>query len=173
MKAMISTIDDHVKDAITTGGMPKLDKLFNLSKGSKEDAPLDGFVNYYAYKSEERKYNLRYNKNLDPIQAALMSRPLNPIFTQLEYTAEKYYNHREYFLTQKQYCDLEFMNGAPEIVCEIIYHLSGYLHHRTDFMTYDTYKQMMIGQLEDRNIASSSQKDIYSKVGWKEDADGI
>lgn len=81
MNATIEHIDDHVKDAITTGGMPRLEKLFNLSKGSKEDSPLDGFVNYYAYKTEERKYNLRYTKKLDPTQIALNSRPLNPVFT--------------------------------------------------------------------------------------------
>lgn len=65
------------------------------------------------------------------------------------------------------------MNGIPEIVCEIIFVLSGYLHHRTDFMTYDTYKQMMIGQIEDRNVASVAQTETYNKVGWKEDAEGI
>jgi len=39
---------------------PPVEKLFNLSKNSKEDAPLDGLVNYIAYKIEERKFNLRY-----------------------------------------------------------------------------------------------------------------
>ena len=40
-------------------------KLFNLSKNSKEDAPLDGLVYFYAYKTEERKYNLRYPSIFD------------------------------------------------------------------------------------------------------------
>lgn len=68
---------------------------------------------------------------------------------------------------------MEFMNGVPEIVSEIIFLLSGYLHHRTDTMSYDTYRELMLGQIEDRNVASTVQQANYAKDGWKEDAKGI
>lgn len=67
LPALIGLMDEHLKDSIQSGGLPKLEKLYNMSKGSKDDAPLDGFINYYAYKTEERKYNLRYNKQLDQV----------------------------------------------------------------------------------------------------------
>ena len=61
MPATIDTVNHHVEKQIESGGQPRQEKLFNLSKNAKEDAPLTGFVEYFAYKLEERKYNLQYN----------------------------------------------------------------------------------------------------------------
>lgn len=61
MPATIDTVSHHISKQIESGGQPPQEKLFNLSKNSKEDAPLTGFVEYYAYKLEERKFNLQYN----------------------------------------------------------------------------------------------------------------
>lgn len=57
---MVETIDHHAENTMKAASEPAVEKFFNLSKNSKEDAPLDGFINYYAYKIEERKYALRY-----------------------------------------------------------------------------------------------------------------
>ena len=60
MPAMIDHVETHIAQSIECGGLPRYEKIFNLSKSSKEDPPLNGFVNYFAYKGEERKFNLRY-----------------------------------------------------------------------------------------------------------------
>jgi len=36
-----------------------------LSKSDKDDAPLTGYIEYYAYKLEERKHNLHYPNSVD------------------------------------------------------------------------------------------------------------
>lgn len=61
MPATIDNVSNHISKTIESGGKPPYKFLFNLSKGQKEDAPLSGFVEYFAYKLEERKYNLQYN----------------------------------------------------------------------------------------------------------------
>ena len=60
MPETINTVHAHLDDTIRTGGLPSNNKLFNLSKNSKDDAPITGFIEYYAYKIEERKHNLHY-----------------------------------------------------------------------------------------------------------------
>ncbi len=50
----------HYKDVIHSGGMEKQDKLFNLSKNAKDDAPITGLIEFIAYKVEDRKYQIRY-----------------------------------------------------------------------------------------------------------------
>ena len=57
---MLDHVETHIAQSIECGGQPRYEKIFNLSKNSKEDPPLNGFVNYFAYKSEERKFNIRY-----------------------------------------------------------------------------------------------------------------
>ena len=62
-------VETHIAQSIECGGAPKIEKIFNLSKNNKDDPPINGFVNYFAYRSEERKFNLLYpekpNKNQD------------------------------------------------------------------------------------------------------------
>jgi len=60
MGEMINTVNAHIADQIESGGMEKQDKLFNLTKNAKDDAPITGFVEFLAFKIEERKYNIRY-----------------------------------------------------------------------------------------------------------------
>ena len=56
---------------------------------------------------------------------------------------DKKMNRREFYISEKQYMQLEFMNEVPEIVCDILYHLSGYVHHRTNKFSYEAYEEML------------------------------
>ena len=163
--ATVETITYHIEEQIKSGGQPKYEKLFNLSKNAKEDKPMTGFIEYYAYLTEERKYNLRYNQNSD--QESLYSKPIPPTKAFYYYVADKTYTEPQYYITQKQYCKLDFMNQAPEIVCEVIYYLSGFLHHRTDQVSYDAYKEVMRCQVNNISVASKQQVDNYNSEGWK------
>ena len=58
MPARIETVQHHIAKQIKSVEEPPYEKLFNLSKNSKDDAPLTGFVEFLAYKIEERKFNL-------------------------------------------------------------------------------------------------------------------
>ena len=59
MPATIDNVETHIAQSIEFGGQPRYEKIFNLSKSAKEDPPLNGFINYFAFKGEERKFNLR------------------------------------------------------------------------------------------------------------------
>ena len=60
MPAMMDHVESHIAQSIESGGAPRIEKIFNLSKNNKDDPPLNGFVNYFAYRNEERKFNLLY-----------------------------------------------------------------------------------------------------------------
>lgn len=83
MGEMINTVNAHIADQIESGGMEKQDKLFNLTKNSKDDAPITGFVEFLAFKIEERKYNIRYpgkkDKKSDEIEDFLNKDNLAPV----------------------------------------------------------------------------------------------
>jgi len=53
---------------------------------------------------------------------------------------EKKMQSREFYISEKQYMTLDFMNEVPEIVCDILYHLSGYVHYRTDRFSEEAYE---------------------------------
>ena len=46
------------------------------------------------------------------------------------------------------------MNHVPEIVCDVLYYLSGYVHHRTDEIPKDVYTKMLKAQIENVSTAS-------------------
>ena len=83
MGEMINTVNAHIADQIESGGMEKQDKLFNLTKNSKDDAPITGFVEFLAFKIEERKYNIRYpgkkDKKTNEIEDNLIKDSLAPV----------------------------------------------------------------------------------------------
>ena len=60
LPATIVNVQAHIASSIESGGQPTQEKLFNLSKNAKEDAPLTGLIEFFAYKIEERKYNEQY-----------------------------------------------------------------------------------------------------------------
>ena len=59
MPATVENLENHIKQSIETGGLPPYEKLFNFSKKNKEDPPLTGFIEYFAYRASEQDYNLR------------------------------------------------------------------------------------------------------------------
>ena len=61
----------------------------------------------------------------------------------------------------------------PEIVCDLLFYLSGYVHHRTDEIPKDVYKKMLIAQIDNVSVASQEQIDNFNNDGWKYDAVGI
>ena len=128
--------------------MEKQEKLFNLSKNSKEDPPLSGFVEYFAYKVEERKYNIRYDhSSKNEGGGSKDNQHVVPARAFFDFVREKKYTTKEFYITKKQYQMFEFMNQVPEIVCDVLFYLSGYVHHRTSTMHQDMYKQLLMAQV--------------------------
>ena len=124
-----------------------------MSKNNKEDAPLDGFVNYYAYKVEERRFDLEHpihSVDVDQKKAKRLVMKDTEVVrtdkTAVNYVQYKHYNKREFYVSRQQYCDIEFMNKIPEIVCDILFYLSGYVHYRTDSMSEEAYRNILMGQ---------------------------
>ena len=182
LPATMDHVESHIAQSIESGGAPKIEKIFNLSKNNKEDPPLNGFVKYYAYRSEERKFNILYpekppSKKEDVLaQPKLKLKDTNNLITYkvfLNYICDKKYTTKEYFISQNQYLDMEFMNQVPEIVCDILYYLSGYIHHRTDQIPKDVYTKMLKAQIENVSTATQEHIDNYNNDGWMYDAKGI
>ena len=44
---------------------------------------------------------------------------------------------------------MDFANDIPEIVCHVIFSLSGYAHHRSNNFTLEQYKKLLMSQKED------------------------
>ena len=65
------------------------------------------------------------------------------------------------------------MNQVPEIVCDLLFYLSGYIHHRTDEIPKDVYTKMLKAQILNVPVATQEQIDNYNSEGWKHDAVGI
>ena len=65
MPAMIEHVESHIAQSIESKGAPKYEKIFNLSKNNKDDPPLNGFLNYYGFRNEERKFNQLYPEKQD------------------------------------------------------------------------------------------------------------
>ena len=49
------------------------------------------------------------------------------------------------------------MNESPEIVNDILYYLSGYVHHRTNLVSYEDYKKILKGQVQNESIQTQEQ----------------
>ena len=83
-----------------------------MSKNAKEDAPLTGFIEYFAYKLEERKYNLQYSTPGDQANQSRLKdvQPILPPKAFAEYTTEKMFDKREYYIGREDYLKIEFEN---------------------------------------------------------------
>ena len=120
--------------------------LFSMTRKNKEDAPLNKFFDYYAFKTEERNFFLRYTNQQPSSIASLKESITGPIPTWkafMNYICESKMISREYFISQKKYCELEFINEVPEIVCDVLFYLSGYIHYRTDRISLEGYEKML------------------------------
>ena len=65
------------------------------------------------------------------------------------------------------------MNEVPEIVSHVIFNLSGYAHHRSNNLTMEQYRKLLMGQRDDQSIESEMQVQNYEREGWKFDDKGI
>ena len=65
------------------------------------------------------------------------------------------------------------MNEAPEIVCDVLFYLSAYVHHRTNHMPYETYKNVLFSQVQNTDIRTKEQIQCYKDFGWQSDHLGI
>lgn len=91
-----------------------------------------------------------------------------------EYASDKYFEgKKEHYLSKASFCDLDFQNEVPEVVCDLLFYLSGYVHHRSDIFTEDAYRQLLVKQMDDISIASEIQKAKYQQLGWQYDQKGI
>ena len=86
---------------------------------------------------------------------------------------EKAFDQREYFLGREEFLAIDFMNEVPEIVSHVIFNLSGYAHHRTNNLTMEQYRKLLMGQRDDQTIETETQVQIYEHDGWKHDDKGI
>lgn len=100
MPATIQTVQNHIAKQIKSGEQKPYNFLFKLSKNAKEDSPLTGFVEYFAYKIEERKYNLLYsNGEPQKVGGRLADiQPVIPVRAWFSYVTEKTYNRREFYI---------------------------------------------------------------------------
>ena len=59
---MIKTIETTFEDNVEKFDMESKEKnkFFNFSKNAKQEAPINNFIEFFAYKVEERKHNMRY-----------------------------------------------------------------------------------------------------------------
>lgn len=70
---------------------------------------------------------------------------LNKKFT--EYIFDKNFAKGSQHLTQADYMQIQWMNVVPEIICDILGYLAGYVHFRTNFMSREAYESMLNGQV--------------------------
>lgn len=123
--------------------------VYTLTRTKKDELPHDNFFAYYAYKAEERKFLTKFPEEQTNVD--VQKEPLNapvPLWKAFNsYICESKMQHREYFISKKQYLAMEFMNEVPEIVCDILFYLSGFVHYRTDRISAETYHQMLRCQI--------------------------
>lgn len=65
------------------------------------------------------------------------------------------------------------MNQVPELICDILYYMSGFIHYRTDQMSAEAYKHLLTSQVSNTQVNSNQQNFIYETEGWKHDQRGI
>lgn len=146
MPAIIDHVQSHQDRQAEFEKIGNIEKFFNLSKNAKEDAPLTGFIEFYAYLCEERKYNLRYSSHAKGNQFVDLNQVL-VTNAHGAYVKEKYYNSAEFFISEKQFIEQDWMNQVPEIVCDVLFMLSGFSHYRTNQIDSDVYKEMLMCQV--------------------------
>ena len=83
------------------------------------------------------------------------------------------YDKREFFIGREDYLSIEFQNQVPEVICDLLFALTGYVHHRTDSFTMESYKKMLLAQNKNTSIATKQQLDNYAEDGWKHSEEGI
>ena len=65
MPAIIDTVYSHVQKVMEEAmSQAAMAKLFNMTQTNKGSAPLESFIEYYAFKAEERKFLIRYPKQI-------------------------------------------------------------------------------------------------------------
>ena len=60
-----------------------------------------------------------------------------------DYVRMKHYNKREFYITRKQYCNIDFLNEVPEVICDLLFYLTGYMHHKTDLISEEAYNKLL------------------------------
>ena len=55
----------------------------------------------------------------------------------------------------------------------VIFNLSGYAHHRSNNLTMEQYKKLLMFQRNDQSIETEMQLHNYEQEGWKFDEKGI
>ena len=85
------------------------------------------------------------------------------------YMHEKKLNKREYYLSEKHFLAIDFMNEAPEVICDLLFYMSGFIHYRTDQIDQEVYEQMLRCQVSNIEPKSKEQMKNIQKGGWKED----
>ena len=100
-----------------------------MTRNNRDDAPLDTFLSYYAFKAEERKFYLRYpNQHPNKGFKEPYDKPMETWKAFQSFVCESQLRKKEYYISKKQYLEIPFMNEVPEMVCDVLFYLSGYIH---------------------------------------------
>lgn len=123
-----------------------------MSKKKKNRAPLDGFVQYYAFKAEEAKMkreailtmidNVGHSEVREKIPEQ-KSPDVHKTFKQ--YTVDKHFSKGAELISFEEYVSIPWLNDIPEIVCDVLCYLTNYFHHRSDIISKEAYKNMLMG----------------------------
>jgi hypothetical protein len=70
-------------------------------------------------------------------------------------------------ISLEQYLKIEYLNLIPEIVCEVLCYLSGYVHHRNDQISHAVYSRKLVTQINGGSLATDEMKENYEKDGWR------
>ena len=124
---------------------------------------MDGFVQYYAFKSEEAKMKrqalLQMTDNIgnNEMRQKIPERKSPDVLkTFKQYALEKHFDSKAELISQDEYISMPWLNGVPEIVCDVLCYLSNYLHHRSDVIGKEAYQSMLLGQILNLPVATES-----------------
>lgn len=85
----------------------------------------------------------------------------------------KKFDSAPYFLSQAEYLKISWLNVIPEILCDILFYMCGYVHYRADKLTKDVYTHMLTGQILHIPVSSHEQLTNMENGGWMHSTNGI
>lgn len=142
--------DKHYGQAKRDDGHSE-ENLFNLHKVKKNEAPLNGFLNYYAFRTEEAKMKRKVAIEHSDVTGTPIELPnrksLHVGKTFKQYMVAKNFQSDYSHITQKEYNKIQWINVVPEIICDILCYIVCYFHYRTDTFSRDVYENMLTGQI--------------------------
>ena len=145
---------DQMIKASTSGELVSFDQLYDFGK-YKSNVPLDSFLSYYIYKTEETentKKLLRKQQKEKENGGFVADEDdqkeddrvvLNPTAVFSNFISDNYFSKSDMYISEEQYCQLSFINQVPEVVCDVLCYLAKYYHYRTTEFSHENYRTLM------------------------------